>query len=141
MDAVVCGVGSGGTITGLTRFFRPGLARDRNRAGRPERLGADALRQTGELIEAGSWAVEGIGEDFIPPIVDLSGVRAAYTISDEESFEVARALLTREGTLAGSSSGTLVAAALRYCREQTRPKARRHLHLRQRQQVSFEGVQ
>jgi cystathionine beta-synthase len=77
---------------------------------------------TGQIGEAGSWVVEGIGEDFIPPIADLSRVKHAYSISDAESLQTARELLCREGVLAGSSSGTLVAAALRYCREQTTPK-------------------
>jgi cystathionine beta-synthase len=63
--------------------------------------------------------VEGIGEDFLPDICDLSLVGTAYTISDGESFAAARELLRSEGVLAGSSSGTLLAAALRYCREQT----------------------
>jgi len=76
----------------------------------------------GAIGTAGSWLVEGIGEDFIPPICDLSRVRKAYSISDRESLETARALLRRDGILAGSSSGTLLAAALRYCREQDRPK-------------------
>jgi cystathionine beta-synthase len=79
--------------------------------------------RTGRVSEvSGSWAVEGIGEDFIPSIADLSRVRRAYTIGDEESFNTARALLRQEGVLAGSSTGTLLAAALRYCREQTTPK-------------------
>jgi cystathionine beta-synthase len=73
-------------------------------------------------VEAGSWAIEGIGEDFIPANADLSLVTRAYAISDKESVEAARALLAREGILAGSSSGTLLAAALRYCREQTEIK-------------------
>jgi cystathionine beta-synthase len=77
---------------------------------------------TGQIGTAGSWLVEGIGEDFVPPLCDLSRVRAAYTIPDEESLLTVRALLRDEGILAGSSSGTLVAAALRYCREQTSPK-------------------
>ena len=72
--------------------------------------------------EGGSWLVEGIGEDFIPVIADFSQVTKAYSISDAESFAAARDLLKKEGVLAGSSSGTLLAAALRYCREQTEPK-------------------
>jgi cystathionine beta-synthase len=80
------------------------------------------LIRTGQMIEPGSWTVEGIGEDFVPPNADLSLVSAAYSISDRESVECARALLSKEGILAGSSSGTLLAAALRYCREQTAPK-------------------
>jgi len=77
---------------------------------------------TGKVGTAGSWAVEGIGEDFVPSIADLSGVKHAYTIDDEESFGTARELLKREGIASGSSTGTLLAAALRYCREQTSPK-------------------
>ena len=122
LDAVVCGVGSGGTITGLTRFFAR-VAPD------VEMVLADPLGsvladyvETGRIGEAGSWAVEGIGEDFVPPIADLSKVKRAFRISDAESLGTARELLKREGILAGSSSGTLVAAALRYCREQSNPK-------------------
>jgi cystathionine beta-synthase len=66
--------------------------------------------------------VEGIGEDFIPSIADLSGVRTAYSIDDAESFGTARELLRREGILGGSSTGTLLAAALRYCRSREKPE-------------------
>jgi cystathionine beta-synthase len=66
--------------------------------------------------------VEGIGEDFLPPISDFTRVKKAYAISDKESFLTARELLAKEGILGGSSTGTLVAAALKYCREQTAPK-------------------
>ncbi|MDX1480717.1 MAG: pyridoxal-phosphate dependent enzyme, partial [Woeseiaceae bacterium] len=77
----------------------------------------------GELNEKNQgWLVEGIGEDFIPSIADFSRVKKAYSISDEESFATARELLKNEGLLAGSSSGTLLAAALKYCREQKEAK-------------------
>src|SRR5690606_41676824 len=72
--------------------------------------------------KSGSWMVEGIGEDFLPSISDFSRVKKAYAISDRESFLTARELLAKEGILGGSSTGTLLAAALRYCREQTEPK-------------------
>ena len=80
------------------------------------------LVETGKMGEVGSWAVEGIGEDFVPPNADLSLVNKAYSIPDPESFAASRELLRAEGILAGSSSGTLLAAALRYCRAQTTPK-------------------
>jgi cystathionine beta-synthase len=122
LDAIVVGVGSAGTLTGLTRFFKrvqPDL----------EMVLADPVgsvvaeySRTRTLPEPGSWAVEGIGEDFIPSFADLSSVRHAYSISDEDSFEHARHLLRAEGILGGSSTGTLLAAALRFCREQTEPK-------------------
>ena len=118
IDAVVCGVGTGGTLTGLSRFFQKvspqtqivladpagSILADQVNAGKPGKLG--------------SWLVEGIGEDFVPPICDLSRVKKAYSIPDAEAFAACRTLLAREGILAGSSTGTLLAAALRYCREQ-----------------------
>ncbi|HSP46451.1 MAG TPA: pyridoxal-phosphate dependent enzyme, partial [Chthoniobacterales bacterium] len=122
LDAVVCGVGSGGTITGLSHFFKrvqPNL--EMVLADPAGSILVDFVK-TGNLGTAGSWAVEGIGEDFVPDIADLSGVAEAYTIEDAESFAVARELLRKEGILAGSSTGTLLAGALRYCRAQTQKK-------------------
>ena len=124
VDAIVCGVGSGGTLTGLGRFFN----RVKPRRG-IEMILADPTGsvlyeyvKTGKLVESGSWAVEGIGEDFIPEIADMSLVTDAFEIDDEESFAIARDLLRKEGIFGGSSTGTLVAGALRYCRQQTQPK-------------------
>lgn len=122
LDAMVCGVGSGGTITGLSRCFARAMPGCEMVLADPQGSILAGYVRTGALGQAGSWAVEGIGEDFIPPICDLSRVKQAYTIPDAESMEAARALLRQEGILAGSSSGTLLAAALRYCREQTAPK-------------------
>jgi len=123
LDAIVVGVGSSGTLTGLSNFFRNAQPNLEFVLADPQGSILTEYVQTGHLSkDAGSWAVEGIGEDFIPGIADLSRVKSAYSISDEESFNTARALLQREGILAGSSTGTLLAAALRYCREQTTPK-------------------
>lgn len=122
LDAVVCGVGSGGTITGLSRYFARAASNvDIVLADPAGSILAEYIK-TGKVGQAGSWLVEGIGEDFVPSIADLSRVKHAYTISDEESLTTARALLRGDGILAGSSSGTLVAAALRHCRAQTEPK-------------------
>ncbi|HEV7915746.1 MAG TPA: cystathionine beta-synthase [Albitalea sp.] len=122
VDAIVCGVGSGGTLAGLTRYFRkvqPGLGFV---LADPKGSVVAEYSRSGRIGAAGSWAVEGIGEDFIPAIADLSSVRVAYEIPDEESLGTARELLRTEGILGGSSTGTLLAAALRYCREQTTPQ-------------------
>jgi cystathionine beta-synthase len=122
VDAIVAGVGSGGTMTGLSRFFAKVSLKTQMVLADPKgSILADYIK-TGDIGEAGSWLVEGIGEDFIPPVSDLSRVRKAYTVTDGESFAAARALLQDEGILAGSSSGTLLAAALRYCREQKEAK-------------------
>ena len=123
MDAIVFGVGSSGTVTGLSRFFR-------REAPHVELVLADPVGSIlaqyineGTLsTKSGSWLVEGIGEDFLPPISDFSHVKKAYAVSDRESFLAGRELLAREGILGGSSTGTILAAALRYCREQTEPK-------------------
>jgi cystathionine beta-synthase len=122
VDAVVCGVGSGGTLTGLSRFFARTSPRTEMVLADPVGSVLAPYVETGEIGEAGSWVVEGIGEDFIPPIADLSRVRKAYAIPDQESLATARELLRAELILGGSSAGTLVAAALRYCREQTAAK-------------------
>ena len=122
LDAAVCGVGSGGTLTGLSHFFARVAPRVQMVLADPAGSVLTEYVATGRVGEAGSWLVEGIGEDFVPPIADLSRVRKAYSIPDEESLMTARALLRQEGILAGSSTGTLVASALRYCREQTEPK-------------------
>ncbi|MBV8123606.1 MAG: cystathionine beta-synthase [Pelomonas sp.] len=122
VDAVVVGVGSSGTLTGLTRFFRRADPEVKMVLADPEGSILRDLVKTGQHGEPGFWAVEGIGEDFVPPIADLSGVKEAYSIPDEESFATARELFRAEGILAGSSSGTLLAAALRYCRAQTQPQ-------------------
>ncbi len=122
VDAVVCGVGSGGTLTGLGRFFAKASPKTQMVLADPVGSILAPLVNTGETIKPGSWTVEGIGEDFVPPNCDLKLVRKAYAISDKESVEAARELLSKEGILAGSSSGTLLAAALKYCREQTQPK-------------------
>jgi len=117
VDAVVCGVGSGGTLTGLARYFaRVSPSTEIVLADPKGSILVDYIK-TGKLGTAGSWLVEGVGEDFIPKICDLSNVKTGYTVTDAESFDVARELLRKEGILAGSSSGTLIAAALRYCRD------------------------
>jgi cystathionine beta-synthase len=123
VDAVVVGVGSSGTVTGLTRFFKQVSPHTEFILADPEgSILADYINHGVLRNDAGSWLVEGIGEDFIPSIADFSLTRKAFTISDKESIDTARELLRNEGILAGSSTGTLLGAALRYCREQTQPK-------------------
>ena len=122
VDAVVVGVGSGGTLTGLGRYFARVSSKTRLVLADPKGSVLADIVETGKSGDAGSWVVEGIGEDFVPPNCDLSFVAAAYRIDDAESLNTARDLLLREGILGGSSSGTLLAGALRYCRAQTEPK-------------------
>ena len=123
VDAIVAGVGSAGTITGLSNFFKENSPKTEIILADPEGSILTDYVNTGSIPnELGSWLVEGIGEDFIPDIADLSFVKKAYAINDKESFEAARDLLKKEGVLGGSSSGTILAAALKYCRAQKEKK-------------------
>src|SRR5216684_1711378 len=108
----VAGVGTGGTISGVARYLK-----ERN----PEIkiVGADP---EGSVLSGGvprPWKVEGIGEDFVPRTFNSQLVDEWIRVSDAESFHVARTLARREGMLLGGSSGTNVAAALRYARRLT----------------------
>ena len=122
VHAVVAGVGTGGTLTGLSRYFARVSPHTEMVLADPAGSVLFDYVHTGVLGTAGSWLVEGIGEDFIPPVCDLSRVSKAYRISDGEAFLTCRELLRKEGIMGGTSTGTLVAAALRYCREQQEPK-------------------
>ena len=123
MDAIVFGCGSSGTMTGLSRYFAKAAPHVELVLADP--VGSILTQYINEGVlstKSGSWLVEGIGEDFLPDISDFSRVKKAYAISDKESFLAGRELLVKEGVLGGSSSGTLLAAALKYCKEQTEPK-------------------
>ena len=122
IDAVVCGVGSGGTLTGLSNF----LARV---SPSTEIVLADPCGSIIDQVRTGSaspqferYLVEGVGSDFIPPLLDLSRVSSSYRIPDSESLETCRTLLAREGILAGTSTGVLLRAALLYCQAQNQKK-------------------
>ncbi|SFT82383.1 cystathionine beta-synthase [Kosakonia arachidis] len=122
IDAIVVGVGSGGTLGGLQTWFAQHSPHTEFVLADPAgSILADQV-ETGRYGEPGSWLVEGIGEDFIPPLAHIDGVHKAFRITDREAFATARNLLQQEGILAGSSTGTLLSAALRYCQAQTSPK-------------------
>ncbi len=123
VDAIVFGVGSSGTVTGMSQYVKEHHPETALVLADP--LGsilAEYINEGHLSDEAGSWKVEGIGEDFLPSISDFSHVKKAYAISDQESFEVGRELLRKEGVLGGSSTGTIIAAALKYCQESTSRK-------------------
>jgi cystathionine beta-synthase len=112
LTAFVAGVGTGGTVSGVARYLK-----ERN----PDIkiIGADP---EGSVLSGGTprpWKVEGIGEDFVPRTFNSQLVDEWIRVGDAESFHIARALARREGMLLGGSSGTNVAAALRYARRLT----------------------
>ena len=122
LDAVVCGVGSGGTITGIGRYFARTAPNVEMVLADPQGSILAPYIEHGIVTQAGSWLVEGIGEDFVPNNFEAKLVKRAYTITDRESIDTARLVLQKEGVLCGSSSGTLIAAALKYARAQKKPK-------------------
>src|SRR5438045_3695143 len=99
VDAIVVGVGSGGTLTGLGRYFKKVQPKLEMILADPTGSILYEWVKLGKLVTPGAWAVEGIGEDFIPDIADMSLVKDAFEIDDVESFAVARELLSKEGIL------------------------------------------
>ncbi|MEA5392560.1 cysteine synthase A [Cyanobium gracile UHCC 0139] len=118
VDALVCGVGTGGTITGVSRYIKTTL-------GQPlvsvavEPLNSPVIRQTiaGEDLRPGPHKIQGIGAGFVPANLDLSLVDRVEAVSDEEAVTMARRLMKEEGILAGISCGAATVAALRLARE------------------------
>ena len=122
IDAFVAGIGSGGTITGIAQYLK-------SMGSKAEIILADPVGSTlagivndGVPGPEGSYTVEGIGQNFVPDTARMELIDKAYSIPDAEAIATVREVLLKEGILAGSSSGTLIAAALRWCREQTEPK-------------------
>jgi cystathionine beta-synthase len=109
ITAFVAGVGTGGTISGVARYLKEQNPDVRIIGADPEGsvLSGDTPRP---------WKVEGIGEDFVPKTFNSQLVDEWIRVSDAESFQTARGLAKREGLMVGGSSGTAVAAALRYAR-------------------------
>jgi len=123
IDAMVAGVGSGGTITGLAEFFKEKNPDIQMVVADPEgSIVADAVIKGSFSYEGGSWLVEGVGEDFIPDNLNVDLLDDAEVVTDKEAFQTLQVLIREEGVLGGSSTGTLVAGAVKWCQKQTSPK-------------------
>ncbi len=122
IDAFVAGIGSGGTITGIARFLKSVGCDAEVILADPVGSTLAGIVNEGVPGPEGSYTVEGIGQNFVPDTADITLIDKAYSIPDAEAIATVRELLLKEGVLAGSSSGTLIATALRWCREQTEPK-------------------
>ncbi|MCS5693759.1 cysteine synthase A [Cyanobium sp. FGCU-6] len=118
-DVLVAGVGTGGTITGVSRYVKRTL-------GQPlvsvavEPLESPVISQTlrGETVKPGPHKIQGIGAGFVPANLDLNLVDRVEQVSSAEAIDVARRLIRQEGILAGISSGAAVAVAARLAREE-----------------------
>jgi cysteine synthase len=113
IGALVCGVGTGGTITGAGRCLKRSVPGVRIVLADPVGSRLAHLVDPSQPDQDSAYAVEGIGGSVAPAVLDLSVIDSAERITDEESFEATRRLWREEGLLVGGSSGTAVAAALR----------------------------
>ncbi len=119
IDVLVCGVGTGGTISGISRYIK-------NEKGNPlltvgvEPVGSPVISQTlaSEPLRPGPHKIQGIGAGFVPKNLDLSMVDRMELVTNEESIEMARRLAREEGLLCGISCGAAVAGAVRLAREE-----------------------
>jgi len=118
IDILVAGVGTGGTITGISRFVKKTKGKPiLSVAVEPARSPVISQRLAGRPLQPGSHRIQGIGAGFIPEVLDLSLVDRVETVSDEEAMEYARRLAREEGILAGISGGAAMAVADRLARE------------------------
>jgi len=119
VDAIVAGVGTGGTITGISRFLK-------NRKGKPvvivavEPQDSPVITQhlAGQPLKTAPHKIQGIGAGFIPAVLDLSLLDRVETVSNDEAIDFARRLASEEGILSGISSGAAVAVAVRLGKEE-----------------------
>lgn len=119
VDVLVAGVGTGGTITGVSRYIKTTL-------GKPlvavavEPTNSPVIRQTisGEALKPGPHKIQGIGAGFVPQNLDLALLDRVESASDEEAVTMARRLMKEEGILAGISCGAATAVAVRLAREE-----------------------
>jgi cysteine synthase len=118
VDVLVAGIGTGGTITGISRYFKLEKKKKILSVGvEPE--GSPVITQTraGDPVRPGPTGIQGIGAGFIPDTLDLKMLDRVELASDEESIVMARRLAREEGILSGISCGAAVAAAARIARE------------------------
>ncbi len=117
VDAVVAGIGTGGTITGISRYFKLEKKRKILSVGvEPEHSPVITQHLAGHRLRPGPTGIQGIGAGFIPSTLDLKMVDRIELAGEEEAIVMARRLAREEGILSGISSGAAVAAAVRVAR-------------------------
>ncbi len=116
LDILVCGVGTGGTITGCGEVLKSRLPEMKVVAVEPENSPVITQRKQGEPLKPGRHAIQGIGAGFIPDVLNVDVIDEVYLVKDEDSFEMARKLARLEGMLCGISCGAAAAAAVAVAR-------------------------
>ncbi|AKC60655.1 cysteine synthase A [Blochmannia endosymbiont of Camponotus (Colobopsis) obliquus] len=115
IDIFIAGVGTGGTITGVSRFFKKNHNEKKITIIAVEPTNSPVITQklSGKKIQPGIHKIQGIGAGFIPKNLDLSLIDHVITISDDEAINTAKLLMKKEGILAGLSSGAAIASAIK----------------------------
>jgi cysteine synthase A len=120
IDVLVAGIGTGGTITGVSRYIKHSQQKKILSVGvEPARCPVITQSLNRQPVRPGPSKIQGLGAGFIPDTLDLSLVDRVETVSDEESIETARRMAREEGILCGISGGAAVSAALRLAREES----------------------
>lgn len=119
----VASPGTGGTITGVSRYLKERNPEIRIIGGDPLGSTYAAFKRTGELIEGDRYKVEGVGNDKIPGTLDMDCVDEFRTVDDATSFAMARRITRSEGLFAGGSTGLIVSVALEVASEVDDPDA------------------
>jgi cysteine synthase A len=118
VDVLVSGVGTGGTITGVSRYIKQAKGKAiTSIAVEPTHSPVITQARAGQPLQPGPHKIQGIGAGFIPATLDLSLVDRVEQVTNDESMEMARRLAREEGILAGISCGAAVAAAVRVAKE------------------------
>lgn len=113
-DILISGVGTGGTITGVSRYFEQARKKPLwSAAVEPSESPVISQTKNGQPLKPGPHKIQGLGAGFIPKVLDLSLVDEVVTVNSEESIEMTHRLFREEGISAGISSGAAVAAALK----------------------------
>jgi cysteine synthase A len=114
VDVIVAGVGTGGTISGIARYFKEVRGLEvTSVAVEPAESPVISQHLAGEMLQPGPHKIQGIGAGFIPATLDLTMVDRVEKVSSEQAYKFARLLAKKEGLLSGISSGAAVAAAVR----------------------------
>lgn len=119
VDVFVAGVGTGGTITGVSRFFKKNCGKQIiSIAIEPERNPAITCKLENKPFSPSTHLIQGIGAGFIPENLDLTLIDRAVTVGDEEALEYAKLLIKEEGIFAGISSGAAIAGAIKFIKKE-----------------------
>lgn len=116
IDTFICGIGTGGTITGVGKYLKEKNAGVKVIGVEPVGSVFKAYLEKGVLTEASEFDIEGIGKNFIPGVLNFDYIDGVIQVTDEQAAEMMEILVRCEGILAGGSSGATIAAAIKYAK-------------------------